>query len=239
MRCNSYIKKKKKNCHNSQFWHISIKCSGTYNIINAQSTLHCFSLTHTLTRSSHAKRWPDPPGVSRAAYLSFNQTLMVLIASQIIQRFIHLSTTKRQIKTLDITSLQLWQNGTIHSHTLLLTTARYVHKSSAQYVTKQQTSQPCSLWDWTSTVGPCILRWLRSALDSVRQTAVISHLRTRWTLDRGRGLSQRCAFRNTCSCSWTHCAIWVTTITPGLHQLCGKKNCSRACFPNTERRYRN
>lgn len=91
----------------------------------------------------------------------------------------------------------------------------------------QQISQPSSLSDWTSAACLCILRWLRSPPDSVRQTAVISDLRKRQTPD-SRDTSQRCVFYSSRSCSWKHSTVWFTTITHGLHQLCGKKKKS-AC----------
>ncbi len=88
----------------------------------------------------------------------------------------------------------------------------------------QLISHPSSLLDWTSAMCLCILRWLHSPPDSVREPAVISHLRRRQTPD-SRDTSQRCVFYGPTSrsCSWKHSAVWFTTVTHGLHQLCGKK----------------
>lgn len=59
-------------------------------------------------------------------------------------------------------------------------------------IQREQISQPSSLSDWTSTVCLCILRWLRLPPDSVRQTAVISHLRRRRLPDSGDRAKRLC-----------------------------------------------
>lgn len=99
-------------------------------------------------------------------------------------------------------------------------------------IQQEQVSQPSSLSDWTSTVCPCILRWLCLPPDGVRQTAVISHLRRHWMHD-SRGTSHRSVF---CFIPSTLVpgTLWFTTIKHGLHQLCDKRSACVHVLPTLD-----
>lgn len=78
------------------------------------------------------------------------------------------------------------RNVTIHPLVLLIlsshtppTNLHFCAWPSQHPVTADITAN--SLWDGTSAVCLCIQRWLCSPPDSIRQTALISHMRRRWT----------------------------------------------------------